>query len=140
VTIRFLLVALLAGCGGGSNPPGQDDAASIDGPPRDAAIDALPDAPTLVQRVTCPSTPAATVMTSNFMFTPATVNVVVGGIVRFAPENIHRVVPHMTKPSDPGMNSGSTGEVRCLQFTAVGAFNYQCGPHPSMEGLVTVTN
>jgi hypothetical protein len=140
--MRTLLIAcLVVGCGGGSSPPVEDDAASIDGPPRDAAIDALPDAPTLVQRVVCPTPPPQnTVTTSNFMFTPATVNVVVGDIVRFMPENIHRVVPHMTKPSDSGMNSGSTGEVRCLKFTAAGPFYYQCGPHPSMEGLVTVTN
>jgi plastocyanin len=68
------------------------------------------------------------------------VNIVVGDIVRFAPETIHRVVPHMTKVTDPGMSSGSTGEVRCLEFTTIGEFNYQCGPHPSMEGRVIVTN
>lgn len=135
----WLLACLVVGCGGGSNPP-VDDASSIDGLPRDAAIDALPDAPTLVRRVDCPATPAAEVKTSNFMFTPSTVNIVAGDIVKFAPENIHRVVPHASKPTDPGLNSGSTGEVRCLQFTASGEFNYQCAPHPTMEGRVIVAN
>ncbi len=137
--MRSLLIAcLVVGCGGGSSPV--DDASTIDGLPRDAAIDALPDAPTLVRRVACPSNPAEMVTTASFMFTPATVNVVVGAIVQFAPESIHRVVPHATKPTDSGMYSGATGEARCLEFTTIGAFHYQCGPHPSMEGLVMVTN
>ena len=79
-------------------------------------------------------------MTSSFMFAPASVSINVNEIVKFAPENIHRVVPHATKPTDPGLNSGATGEVRCLQFTQVGEFNYQCGPHPSMMGVVQVSN
>jgi plastocyanin len=133
-----LLVCLVAGCGGDGG--GAKDASLTDGPPRDAAIDAPPDAPTAVRRVTCPSTPDATVMTSSFMFAPASVSINVNEIVKFAPENIHRVVPHATKPTDPGLNSGATGEVRCLQFTQVGEFNYQCGPHPSMMGVVQVTN
>ena len=134
---RLLLLGLFA-CGGDGGSA--KDAASIDGPPRDAAPDAPPDAPTAVRRVDCPNAPNATVTTTNFMFMPATVSVPVDGIVKFMPENIHNVVPHPTKPSDPGLRSGATGEVRCLQFTTSGAFNYRCGPHASMEGVVNVTN
>ena len=79
-------------------------------------------------------------MTASFMWTPMSVSVNVGDIVKFMPENIHRVVPHATKPTDFGMSSGATGEVRCLQFTTTGEFNYQCGPHPTMQGVVNVTN
>lgn len=135
VSIGLLLVASACGGDEGSNAK---DASSIDGPPRDAAIDAPPDAPTAVRRVTCPDTPDATVTTASFMFMPMTVTIDQNEIVKFAPENIHRVVPHASKPTDPGLSSGATGEVRCLQFTETGTFNYQCGPHPSMEGVVQV--
>lgn len=110
----------------------------VDGLPRDAAPDAPPDAPTAVRRVDCPTTPNATVTTSNFMFMPATVSVPVNGIVRFMPEGIHNVVPHPTMPSDPGLRTGATGEERCLQFTMTGPFHYRCGPHASMVGVVNV--
>lgn len=135
----WLLACLVVGCGGddGGNVR---DASQVDGPPRDAAIDAPPDAPTAVRRVPCPATVAMTVTTASFMWSPLSISITRDQIVKFQPESIHRVVPHMTKPTDFGMSSGSTGEVRCLQFTQVGAFNYQCGPHPAMEGLVTVTN
>lgn len=140
--MRTLLIALAVGCGGDDGGSAKD-ASSIDGPPRDAAIDAPPDGPTSVQRVTCPPTVAETVtttMTGQYAWVPASITIKVGDIVKFAPGSIHRVVPHTTKESDPGMNSGSTGEVRCLQFTVARAYNYQCAPHPAMEGLVTVTN
>ena len=135
----WLFACVLAGCGGGDGDA-KDATAMADGPPRDAAIDAPPDAPTAVRRVACPATPKATVTTASFMWSPMTVSVNVGDIVKFMPENIHRVVPHVSKPTDFGMNSGATGEVRCLQFTQTGAFNYQCGPHPAMEGVVNVSN
>ena len=134
-----LLAFLLVGCGG-DDGSSVKDAPGVDGLPRDAAIDAPPDAPTAVRRVACPTTPKATVVTASFMWSPASVAIKTNDIVRFMPENIHRVVPHASKSTDFGMNSGATGEVRCLQFTEVGTFNYQCGPHPSMEGVVTVTN
>jgi plastocyanin len=136
------VVCLVAACGGDGSTA--VDASSIDGPPRDAAIDALPDAPTAVRRVEpCPEIVAQTVTTTNtpnFAFTPSNISISVGDIVRFAPANIHSVIPHPTKPSDPGLRNGATGEVRCLQFTQSGTFNYRCGPHASMEGVVVVTN
>ena len=114
-----------------------------DGPPRDAAIDAPPDAPTAVRRVPCPTTPKESVTTTSsgqYAWLPASVSVNRNDIVKFMPETIHRVVPHATKPTDDGMSSGATGEVRCLQFTQTGEFNYQCGPHPAMQGVVNVSN
>jgi plastocyanin len=139
--MRLLLLAcVVAGCGGDEGKS-EDAAVSTDGPPRDAAVDAALDAPTAVRRVTCPSPmPAALVSTSNFAFTPPLIMVKRDDIVRFAPESLHRVVPHASKMTDPGLRSGSTGEVRCLQFTELGTYNYQCGPHPAMEGVVMVTN
>ena len=133
-----LLACLVLGCGGDGSSA--KDASLADGPPRDAALDAPPDAPTAVRRVQCPATPKATVTTASFMWMPLSVSINRNDIVKFMPENIHRVVPHASKPTDFGMNSGSTGEVRCLQFTEVGSFNYQCGPHPAMEAVIVVSN
>jgi plastocyanin len=134
----LLWLAWLAACGGDGST--DVDAARIDSPLRDAAVDVMPDAPSAVVRIACPTAPAATITTSNFMWMPPSVSIKVNEVVKVAPENLHRMVPHPSKASDPGMSSGATGEVRCLQFTTTGAFNYRCGPHPSMEGVVNVTN
>jgi plastocyanin len=139
----YLLLFVLACGGGGEGGDKKTDAATVDGPPRDAAPDAPPDAPSSVVRVDpCPpdNQLAETVTTSNFVFTPANISINVNDIVKFAPEAIHNVIPHPTKPSDPGLRSGATGEVRCLQFTMTGTFNYRCQPHASMEGVVQVSN
>ena len=137
--MRALWLLCLVACGGDGGGGGKDGS-TTDGPPRDAAPDAPPDAPTAVRRVDCPPQPDATVTTSNFMFTPATVSIKVNNVVRFAPELDHNVIPHPTRPSDPGLRSGQLGEVRCLQFTTAGSFNYRCQPHGGMEGVVQVTN
>ena len=136
----WLFACVLVGCGG-EGGDAKDASATTDGPPRDAAIDAPPDAPTAVRRVPCPATPEATIMTASFMWTPSSLSVNVGDIVKVMPESFHRMIPHPTKPTDDGMNSGSTGEVRCLQFTTTGEFNYVCAPHPqAMQGVVNVSN
>jgi plastocyanin len=131
---------LLLGCGGDDGGGAKDASSLVDGLPRDAAVDALPDALTAVQRVACPSTAVMTITTANFAFTPTPLSVARNAIVKFAPEAIHRIIPHATKPTDPGMSSGPSGEERCVQFTMAGEYNYQCAPHPSMQGVVTVTN
>lgn len=141
--MRWLLLACVAASCGGDEKGHAKDAATIDGPPRDAAIDAPPDAPTAVRRVDCPSQPAATVTTTTtgqYAWVPADLTIEVGDIVQFDPGSLHRVVPHMSKPSDDGLSTGASGEVRCLQFTQPGTFNYQCGPHPVTEGIVRVAN
>jgi plastocyanin len=128
-----------AGCGSDAPPldaPPPSDSATIDAA-IDAAIDGPPAAATVVQ-VTCPTTPDATVTTASLAFTPNAVTIQQNQIVRFAPESDHNVIPHPTLPSDPGLRSGALGEVRCLQFTETGTFNYRCSPHAVMTGSVTV--
>ena len=136
--MRGLWLLCLVACGGGGD--GGKDGATVDGPPRDAAPDAPTDAPTAVRRVDCPAQPNATVTTSGFMFTPMNITIKANEIVRFAPASEHNVIPHPTKPSDPGLRTGQLGEVRCLQFTTTGTYNYRCQPHGGMEGSVQVTN
>ena len=135
--MRALWLVVLMACGGDGKPAA--DAAHPDSPLRDAAVDAPPDAPTAVVRVVCPTNPDGTITTSNFMFVPASLAIMKNQIVKLMPENIHSVIPHPTKPSDPGLRNGATGEVRCVKFTETGAFNYRCGPHASMEGVVNVS-
>ena len=138
----WLLAGLLIGCGGDGGDA--KDSSSTDGPPRDAAIDAPPDAPTAVRRVDpCPANPARTVTTTdtpNYAFVPNDTSIKVNEVVKFAPGSLHNVIPHPTLPSDPGLRSGATGEARCLVFTEVGNFNYRCSPHAIMTGVVRVTN
>ncbi len=96
-----------------------------------------------VMTVSCTGiTPAQTVMTSNFAFTPASVSISVGQVVKFAPENIHNVVPGNTNggsaTSDPGLSCSGAGQVCCFMFTHAGTFGYHCGFHSGMNGTVTV--
>ncbi|MDQ3368332.1 MAG: plastocyanin/azurin family copper-binding protein [Myxococcota bacterium] len=131
--MRGLAIALvlLAGCS-------EDNKPSVDAAPgvQDAVADA-PAAATVVTVDCAGVTPAATVMTSNFAFTPGVVTITVNAVVRFAPESVHNVVPGAA-PTDPGLRSGALGEARCLRFTTAGTFNYRCQPHPNMTGTITV--
>ncbi len=120
------MVAALAACGG-------DDS--------NQQVDAAPtaDAANAVRMVDCTgATIAQTVTTTNFAFTPASITINTNDVVRFMPESIHNVIPHPTMSTDPGLRSGAVGEVRCLQFTTAGQFNYRCQPHANMNGSVTV--
>jgi plastocyanin len=78
-------------------------------------------------------TAAVTVITASSQWTPNDPEIAVGDVVAFEPENIHAVV------SDDGLWSGSVGEAVCVQFDAPGAYDWHCGPHPSMIGTVTVS-
>lgn len=139
------LLVFVAACGGGGDD-GDGNNPDANQPPRDAAVDARPvDAPpsaVTVMTVDCAgATIAQTVMTANFAFTPSSITINVGDVVKFEPESIHNVVPATDPPgtpTDPGLRSGPVGAVACLKFTAAGEFNYRCSPHASMKGKVTV--
>ncbi|MBA3820052.1 MAG: hypothetical protein H0X17_14250 [Deltaproteobacteria bacterium] len=141
--MRGLAIALvlLAGCSEDDKPtvdaaPGvQDAAADAPNPPLDAPVAAT------VVTVDCATvTPVMTVMTMENPrgFTPSAITIGVNDVVRFQPADSHNVVPNSMLPSDPGLRSGALGAVACLRFTATGMFNYQCQPHPTMKGRVTV--
>ena len=124
---RFALCAVvLAACGGDSKTP-------------DAAVTA-DSRPATVQMVTCPATPAATVTTSGFAYSPATTTITQGQIVKFMPAIDHNVVPgHIptdTTIADPGLNV-TFGATTCLMFTQSGMYGFHCGPH-QFNGTVVV--
>src|SRR5690348_12014513 len=119
--LAFVLLALAA-CGGDDN-----NTPMIDAPPVGS------DAPAAtVQAVTCPATPAATVMTSGFMYDPMTTNITQGQIVQFVMPASHNVVPGHTPSdstiADTGLNV-SFSETKCFMFTQTGMYGFHCGPH-----------
>jgi hypothetical protein len=133
---------LLAACGGDDGGKSPIDAKAIDGPlidaPLDARIiDAPPDAPPTVVEVTCPTDPVPpTISTGMSIFTPDNVTIAQDGIVEFVMPAIHDVVPDTTLPTDSGLRV-DFNETKCLQFTALGTFNFKCQPH-GFKGHVTV--
>ena len=125
---RFAILFALAACGG------DDNNTSIDAP---ASIDA---APSTVQAVTCPATPAATVMTSGFMYAPMMTNITQGQVVQFVMPSAHNVVPgHVPADStiaDSSLNVNFS-ETKCFMFTSPGMYGFHCGPH-SFNGTIVV--
>lgn len=126
MTRLALCALLLAACGSDSKTP---DASSA----HDSAA-------ATVQMVTCPATPAATVTTSGFMYSPSSVTITQGQVVKFMPAIDHDVVPgHQPSDStiaDPGLNV-SFGATTCLMFTQTGMYGFHCMPH-GFNGTVTV--
>lgn len=127
--VMLLPIALFA-CGddGGSSPP-VDSAGGGDGSGSAAKVVA----------VTCPATPAATVMTVNLTdsFMPMNTTISVGGVVKFVMATTHNVAPNPIAPmSDPG-TVVNFGETKCLRFDAAGAYGIYCTTH-SFAGTITV--
>ncbi|MBV8760522.1 MAG: hypothetical protein JO257_24735 [Deltaproteobacteria bacterium] len=125
--MRFVLCAVaLAACGGDSKTP--DASSSHDG------------AAATVQMVSCPATPAATVTTSGFMYSPQMVTINQGQVVKFMPAVDHNVAPgHNPTDStiaDPGLNV-TFGATTCLMFTQTGMYGFHCVPH-GFNGTVIV--
>lgn len=126
---RVAMVLVLAACGG------DDNNTTADAPP--VSIDAPP---STVQAVTCPATPAATVITSGFMYMPVTTNITQGQIVQFMMPAQHNVVPGHT-PADNAIADSSLNvnfsETKCFMFTSPGMYGFHCGPH-SFNGTIVV--
>jgi plastocyanin len=126
--LAFVLLALAA-CGG------DDNNSTPDAPP--VSIDAPP---STVQAVTCPTTPAATVMTSGSAYAPMTTNITQGQIVQFVMPASHNVVPgHNVADgtiADTGLNV-NFNETKCFMFTQTGMYGFHCGPH-SFNGTIVV--
>jgi plastocyanin len=125
---RFAIVLVLAACGGDDGNKSVDAAVSIDAPP------------STIQAVTCPATPAATVMTSGFMYSPMTTTITQGQVVQFVMPADHNVVPGHS-PSDSTLADTAVnvnfGETKCLMFTQTGSYGFHCGPH-HFNGTIVV--
>jgi plastocyanin len=125
---RFVVLALVAACGG-------DDGGSVttDAPP-------MADAPSTnkVVTVTCPGTPDAMVGISagGLAYDPMTQTVPVNAVVKFVMTATHDAKPNTLTTNDPGLTVGF-GETKCLKFTAAGTFGFYCTAH-SFVGSITV--
>lgn len=134
-----LVVAVAAGCG---NDGGGGGDAGVDGAVIDAAGDAamIDAGPQTVFEVMCPEMIEAQVVTIDNpnQFSPETLEIGVGGVVRFVTSSRHDVAPRPGMPSDVGLVVDFE-EAKCLQFTQAGSFHYRCRPHDMMFGVVHVT-
>lgn len=87
--------------------------------------------------VACGSEVETVETTGGFRFAPMAVTINVGEVVAFENNSQHSVVPATSGTTDSGLRAGFN-TTTCLMFTAPGTFNYQCNPHTSMKGSVTV--
>jgi plastocyanin len=128
--IRFAIAALALAACGSSDTKTADAPMSIDSPGMASTV----------QAVTCPATPAATVMTAGFAYSPMTTTISQGQIVQFVMPSSHNVVPgHVPTDStiaDSGL-SVNFSETKCFMFTQAGMFGFHCGPH-QFNGTIVV--
>jgi plastocyanin len=127
VRTSLALLITLAACSDDSKSNTADAA-----PPGDAAA-------ATVTTVTCPGGTVPTITATDGVdntYSPKTLSIGVGQIVKFTMPSSHNVVPALTGTTDAGLMV-NFNETKCLMFTKAGAFNFRCGPH-SFVGTVTV--
>jgi plastocyanin len=140
VALALSFVLLLAACGSdddavtttlAAEPSGTAESAPI----RDSGYGGSSDG---TETTAAPGVPgnedapqAVTVVVNDFSFTPAEIRVAVGGTVTWEfIETVHTV-------QIDGMTLRSGGETS-MTFDTPGTYAYNCGPHPSMQGVVVV--
>lgn len=81
--------------------------------------------------------PATTIAIDNFMFTPMTVSVPVGGTVTWVNNDD---IPHTVRAVDGSFHSPAldTDEHYSFTFTKAGVYSYFCSIHPKMVAKVIV--
>ncbi len=87
--------------------------------------------------ITCTSTSAATVTTSNGVdrYSPEMSTITQGQVVKFSMSPDHNVAPR-DATSDQNLKVGYGREL-CFRFTKTGTFSFQCTTH-SFRGSITV--
>ena len=96
------------------------------------------DAAGAVAEVTCPSTPDATVTTTNMVdaYMPMATTISVNGVVKFVMASSHNVTPNTITTTDPAI-SVNFGQTKCLRFAQAGTYGFYCMPH-GFSGTITV--
>ena len=88
-------------------------------------------APGSVTVVSCDGTIAAEIVTDGFAFSPTTVDISAGEIIRFTPaSSAHNI-------AGDGWSS-EFGATTCFAFAEPGAFDFVCDAHATMTGTVNV--
>jgi plastocyanin len=83
--------------------------------------------------------PAVEAAAAGFEWAPADITAAVGDVITWtnADDAPHRVA---TNDGSCRMDSNmGSGDSRSLQFTAAGEYAYRCTIHPSMTGVITIT-
>jgi plastocyanin len=81
------------------------------------------------------ATTGSAVMIQNFAFSPATLTVKAGTTVTWTNNDS---ATHTIKSDTFNSSNLSTGDKFQFTFTVPGTFNYSCGIHPSMHGVIIV--
>jgi plastocyanin len=88
------------------------------------------------QQIQMPSAPTLeTVSIKNFAFNPASLSVAVGSTVTWINNDspVHSIKSNIFNSPDL-----DTGQTFSFTFNQTGTFNYSCGIHPSMKGVIIV--
>lgn len=123
VMIAVIVLSAL-GCGGGGGGTSYDTDSGI-----------------LVQLVTCPASPGATInAVSSTNFAPSSVTISANQIVQWNnATGFDHTVTSTSVPTGGTFNVAlNNGTSVCLRFTAAGTYTYRCTPHPNMTGVVAV--
>lgn len=127
--LALLVMSVFAGCG-------DDDNNSIPTGAGTSPINVR-----TVQEVNCSNTTADTVHIIGNTFSPGTITIPSGGIVKWENQD---AVNHTVTGGTPTTADGrfdvliKPGTEKCLQFNDAGPFAYFCKIHPEMTGTVTV--
>ncbi len=124
--ISSLSVLLLAACGG------DDGVTSVqmDAPMSDTA------AASVVALTTCPASVEATMVTNASAFSPMSVTIAPGGVVKLMATPGHQIGPNPLTTSDAALTV-SQGGTKCFKFNQTGTFGIICTFH-SFAGTITV--
>jgi plastocyanin len=117
--VSFVLVSVLAACGG-------DDGGTK---PIDAPV-----TPSVVEVNPCPATPDATFMTMAASFNPSTAMINQGQVAKFISTSTHPIAA--LAGTDPALNVAE-GATKCFRFTMAGMFKFKCTVH-GYVGTLTV--
>lgn len=106
-------------------------------------VEEVAEVPEVVEETPIKAAPAPSVgkthdvTIQNFAFSPAELRVKVGDTVRWTNQDS---VKHSSKAADGSWNTGllGKGESGSKTFDKAGAFEYACGPHPSIKGRIIV--
>jgi plastocyanin len=126
--ISTLTFVLLAACGGDDGPPNNNN---IDAQQADAAA-------SVVALASCPATVAATMTTNASAFSPTSVTVPSGGVVKLMATSGHAIGPNTLVNTDSSLTV-SQGGTKCFQFNTGGVtYGIMCTFH-GFAGTITVS-
>jgi plastocyanin len=124
--IAALSISLFAACGGDPEDP-----AIMDAPMQQADA-----AGAVVALATCPTSVQATMVTNASAFSPTSVTVAPGGVIKLQATVGHQIGPNPLTTSDPAL-AVPQGGTKCFQLNATGTFGIICTFH-SFAGTITV--